>query len=82
MAKAPQKGSEATDKQNVAPEKSKVDEKTAKPASVESSGPKVPFNRWFVSKRFKSHWRRGMEAFANTSGLRTVEEWDKLFETY
>lgn len=82
MAKAPQKGSEATDKQDVAPEKPKEEKKTATPASEKSSGPKVPFNRWFTSKEFKPHWRKGMEAFINTSGLRTVEEWDKLFETY
>jgi len=44
--------------------------------------PLVSFARWFQSKGFKPHWRGGMEAFADTTGRRTVEEWDKLFKNY
>jgi len=50
--------------------------KTAKPT------PAVPFARWFGARGFKPHWRGGMEAFADTTGKRTMEEWDRIFKNY
>jgi hypothetical protein len=44
--------------------------------------PLVSFNRWFRGKGFKDHWKVAMQAYANTSGRRSVEEWDQLFEKY
>lgn len=46
------------------------------------TGPAVAFVRWFQAKGFKPHWRGGMEAFADTSGRKTMEEWDKVFKNY
>lgn len=88
MAKAPRRGTEATAKNGpvVAPEKPKEAEKVAKttdePEAPTPTGPQIPFSRWFTSKGYKAHWRAGMEAFTNTSGLRTAEEWDNLFKAY
>jgi hypothetical protein len=89
MAKAQRGEAEATPKkENVAPEKLKDEKKkerqkkeAAAPAPV-PSGLKITFGRWFASRGFKPHWRPGMEAFTNVSGLHTVEEWDKLFKAY
>ena len=87
MAKGPRRGTEATTKKEpvVAPEpekETKVEKMTAAPETPAPTGPKVPFSRWFISRGFKAHWRGGMEAYANTSGLRTAEEWDNLFKAY
>ena len=59
-----------------------VKTKDAPPAPLVSNGPAVPFSRWFQAKGYKSHWRGGMEAFTDTSGRKTVEEWNKIFENY
>lgn len=44
--------------------------------------PLIPFARWFSAKGFKPHWKLGMEAFADTTGKRTMEEWDQIFKNY
>lgn len=82
------RGTEATEeKTTVAPDKPRVEKKkpaalvkTATPAKT--TGLRFSFKRWFVSKGYKPHWRAGMEAFTDTSGLRTAEEWDHLFKAY
>lgn len=52
------------------------------PAPPPPSAPRISFERWFRSKGFKDHWKPGMQAFTNTSGRRSKEEWDQLFEKY
>ena len=52
------------------------------PAPPVPKGPAVLFRRWFQAKGFKDHWRGGMEAFADTNGRRTIEEWDTVFKNY
>lgn len=84
MAKV-KRGTEATKESKVAPVKPepKKKESVAAAKKVESpKGPAVSFVKWFKSKGYKPHWRLGMEAFADTSGRRTAEEWEKLFKAY
>ena len=48
--------------------------------------PVVSFKRWFHARskvrKYKSHWIKGMEAFTDTSGNRTMLEWDEIFKKY
>ena len=43
---------------------------------------KIPFEVWCATRAIKSHRWAGMRVFANTSGVRTAEEWDRLFASY
>jgi hypothetical protein len=52
------------------------------PTPPAPKGPAVPFARWFQAKGFKPHWIRGMQAFTDTSGRKTMEEWDQVFKNY
>ena len=44
------------------------------------------FDKWFMSrskiKGWKPHWKNGLKAYADTSGRRSMEDWDLLFEKY
>jgi len=60
----------------VAPEKP-TKKQDPKPAPLA-----VPFARWFSARSFKPHWRGGMEAFADTTGKKTMEEWNRIFKNY
>jgi hypothetical protein len=46
----------------------------------------VSFARWFAArskvKKWKPHWMAGMKAYANTSGRKPYEEWDRIFKDY
>jgi len=42
----------------------------------------VNFDRWFSAKQFKPQWKEGMQAYADTTGRRSMDEWDKLFLNY
>lgn len=42
----------------------------------------VTFDRWFAARQFKPHWKKGMQAFVDTSGRKTVEEWNETFKKY
>jgi len=57
-----------------------------KPVGVGRDEPLVSFDRWFransVKRGFKPHWTDGMRAYADTSGRRTMSQWDMLFEKY
>lgn len=42
----------------------------------------ITFERWFKLKNFKFHWADGMRAYADTSGRRTVSQWNEIFKNY
>lgn len=44
--------------------------------------PRMSFDQWFRSKKFKPHWKGGMTAFTDTTGRRTAEDWDNIFKNY
>jgi len=71
-AEPPKKKSEP--KKELEPEK--------KPESAKPAGTPCTFARWFRSKGFKPHWQAGMEAFRDTSGKKTPEEWEQIFKKY
>lgn len=68
----------------VAPEKPKVTPpaEVAKPVVPKPKKPSVPFTRWFNARGFKPHWKAGMAVYADTTGRRTMDEWDEIFSTY
>jgi len=53
---------------------------------VKKSEPLVSFDRWFransVKKGYKPHWAEGMRAYADTTGRKTMSQWDVVFEKY
>jgi hypothetical protein len=79
--------SKSKPEKKIASEEKPVVMKESKPAPKPSTppapkGPAVPFARWFQAKGFKPHWIGGMKAFADTSGRKTMEEWDQVFKNY
>lgn len=42
----------------------------------------VTFDRWFSQSGRPAHHKGGLQAFANTSGKRTVATWDAIFKNY
>lgn len=83
MAKQQKESPEAT------PTKKTVEDPKASQAVAASEQPKkpdpkpaVPFARWFGARGFKPHWRGGMEAYADTTGKKSMEEWDRIFKNY
>jgi hypothetical protein len=42
----------------------------------------VTFDRWFTAKKFKPHWKEGMQAHVDTAGRKTMEQWDLIFKNY
>ncbi len=61
------------------PKVTKPEVKKEEPAKPEQ---RVSFDRWFAHKSFKPHWKRGMAAYTNVDGRRTLEDWDLLFKRY
>lgn len=59
------------------PKTEKLKEDDLKPVA-----PLIPFSRWFNARGYKPHWKAGMEAYADTSGKKTVEAWDTIFKNY
>lgn len=53
-----------------------------KVVKLEKPEPLISFNRWFVSKGYKPHWKKGMMVFADTTGKRTLSDWAELFKNY
>lgn len=64
------------------PEPVVASEKPTKKQDPKPTPPVVPFARWFSARGFKPHWRGGMESFTDTSGKKTMEEWDRIFKNY
>jgi hypothetical protein len=55
--------------------------KITKPA--EKAGRKYSFNQWAVLRSKKPHHIPGLKAYCDRpTKARTLEEWDKIFETY
>lgn len=42
----------------------------------------VSFERWFASTGKPDHWIHGMRVYCSTSGLKSLEQWNKLFASY
>jgi hypothetical protein len=49
---------------------------------VVDAPPMITFDRWFTAKKFKPHWKAGMTASVDTSGRKTMEQWDLIFKNY
>jgi len=71
------------------PKPKKVEETKAEVAEAPvpvRGNPVVSFERWFAArskqKRWKPHWLAGMRAYADTSGRKSIEEWDRIFKNY
>ncbi len=53
------------------------------PAQKVVPGKRYTFTQWAVRRGKKPHHQPGLRAFVkNPNKPRTIEEWDKLFETY
>ena len=42
----------------------------------------MTFDRWFSLQNRLFHHKRGMKAYTNTRGKRSIEEWNRLFKGY
>lgn len=65
----------------------KTEVKTEMPASpapvVKAPPPQlVTFDRWFVTFGKPDRWKAGMRAFADTTGKKTVAQWNAIFAGY
>jgi len=82
----------AAEKKEPKPKKAEENKPVAVAASLPPApepvrgNPVVSFERWFAARskerRWKPHWIRGMRAYANTSGRKSLEEWDRIFANY
>ncbi len=68
-------------------EEPKVEVAKAPPAPMPVRGnPVVSFERWFAAqsklRRWKPHWMAGMRAYADTSGRKSMDDWDQTFKAY
>jgi hypothetical protein len=42
----------------------------------------VNFDRWFAHNKFRPQWKLGMQAFTDTTGRKSMAEWDAIFKAY
>lgn len=54
------------------------------PLSVERKVvvPRVSFDQWAKKRKIKQHHLGGMRAFIKGAQVRTIEDWDRLFQSY
>lgn len=82
QASAPAVATPVSEGKTAAEKKKPVAKKKEPPMPTPPVRPLISFSRWFRGKGFKDHWKSAMQTYANTSGRRSVEEWDQLFEKY
>lgn len=77
-------GKPTKDKKKPTPQIKIQEQITDKEPVVESAAPKFTFDTWFRISKKKIHWSNPMRTFADSKGIKeaSIEEWNKLFESY